>query len=122
MDFRSAAAAGLCLPPMGLASGLPVGPPLPLHSTGLPPPPTPFNPVGTGLTSGMYMYSAPPPIATGSPMITSVQQGMVVHSIKKITYIDIQRLNFYIFHSVKVFNIINLHSQIQKFNNKYYRY
>ena len=77
MDFRSAAAAGLCLPPMGLASGLPVGPPLPpLLSTGLPPPPTPFNPLGTGITSGMYMYSAPPPIAAGPPLGTSsAQQG-----------------------------------------------
>ena len=84
MDFRSAAAAGLCLPPLGLGSGLPVGPPLPpLLSSGLPPPPpphTPFSHAPTGLTSGMYMYTAPPPIATGSPIVTSIPQGKNLQS------------------------------------------
>ena len=78
MDFRSAAAAGLCLPPLGLGNALPVGPPLPsLLTPGLPPPSslTSLSHAAVGLTSGMYMYTAPPTIATGSQIATSAQQG-----------------------------------------------
>ena len=78
MDFRSAAAAGLCLPPLGLGNGLPVGPPMPsLLTPGLPPPSslTSLSHAAVGLTSGMYMYTAPPTIATGSQIATSAQQG-----------------------------------------------
>ena len=81
MDFRSAAAAGLCLPPLGLGSGLPVGPPIPpLLSSGLPNPSShaPFSNAAGGLTSGMYMYTAPPTIATGSQIVTSIPQGTLV--------------------------------------------
>ena len=78
MDYRSAAAAGLCLPPLGLGSGIPVGPPIPsLLSSGLPPPSphTPFSHTVAGLNSGMYMYTTPPTIATGSQNVTSIPQG-----------------------------------------------
>ena len=78
MDFRSAAAAGLCLPPLSLGSGLPVVAPMPsLLTPGIPPPSslTSLSHAAAGLTSGMYMYTAPPTIATGSQIPTSTQQG-----------------------------------------------
>ena len=78
MDFRSAAAAGLCLPPLGMGNGLPVGPAMPsLLTPGLPPSSslTTLSHAAAGLTSGMYMYTAPATIATGSQITTSVQQG-----------------------------------------------
>jgi hypothetical protein len=82
MDFRSAAAAGLCLPPLGLGGGLPLGPPIPhLLSSGLPTSSshTTFSHAAAGLTSGMYMYTAPPTIATGSQIVTSMPQGKLIH-------------------------------------------
>ena len=79
MDFRSAAAAGLCLPTLGLGNGIPVPPPIPpLLASGLQPPSphTTFSHAASGLTSGMYnLYTAPPTMATGSPIVTSVHQG-----------------------------------------------
>ena len=95
MDFRSAAAAGLCLPPLGIGSGLPVGPPIPpLLSTCLPPPSShaSFSHTAASLTSGMYMYTAPSTIATGSQIVTSIPQGKIVLQDKHVVF----RINDYL--------------------------